>query len=188
MDIKRLICRVAKDELDVGQLKHLSVKVDYRRSNGFAGHGRVGHSALRPSLMMWLHMWKHEVDPVTLAHTIAHEFGHNKGLRHRDMQGTRYMYATGWRERYAYALEFPIRKKEVKTLSREEKLTEQRSAAVAKAQKMVRKWETNVKRANTMLKKWRKRLKAAEKRTQVVVQSGHVPEVLAVAAAPSENV
>jgi len=59
-DIKRLISRVAQDDLDPGQLKRLRVQINYRRSNGCYGHGVVGRSGLNPTLRMWLHLRKDE--------------------------------------------------------------------------------------------------------------------------------
>lgn len=179
-DIMRLIYRVAQDELDVGQLKrrgHVTIK--YRRSN----YNRLGDchygTPRNPMVQMRLFLPREgEVSSVQLAKVIAHEFGHAKGLRHRDMQNTRYGWVEGWKERYAYAQAFHITaKKSAVKLPREEALAKRRQASVVKATKMVRKWETSVKRANTLLKKWRSRLKAAEKRVVV-----HVPLGLAAAA------
>lgn|SRR5208337_3235730 len=160
--IAALIRRVAQDELDPGQSKSVRVYVDYRRSNGCAGHGRYGQSGLQPRLVMWLHLWKDKVDAVELAHTIAHEFAHNKGLRHREMmKGNRYGFTEGWRERYAYAKDFPISAQAEKP---KPTLDDKRRKALAKAQSMVKKWERKLKLATTSLRKWKVRTKAAERR------------------------
>jgi len=105
------------------------------------------------------------IDCVGLAHTIAHEFAHNKGLQHRDMlRTTRYGYISGWRERYAYAQEFLIEQKPVVVVRRDEQLLRRRQAALSKAQAKVTEWKTAAKRSQTMLVKWQRRLRAAEKK------------------------
>lgn len=48
-------------------------------------------------------------DPVVLAHTIAHELAHCRGLEHEDMEGRpEYAYCADWRSHYAWAALLPL--------------------------------------------------------------------------------
>jgi len=164
--IRTLIHRVAQDELDPGQLKHARITVKYRRKGSSSGGWCYYGTARNPCVIMRLKLLRDKVDNVRLAHTIAHELGHSKGLRHGSaMNNVRYGWASGWEERYAYAKDYPIEANpKALPVPKDEKLKLLRLAAVAKAVKKVQKWETAVKRGNTMLKKWRARLRSAEKR------------------------
>ena len=109
-DIRRLIYRVSLDELERGQLVHARIRIKYARKNGRA-LGRCTYGTPRnPRVNMMLVMPRPgtPVDLVQLAKVIAHELGHAKGLRHRQMRNNRYGWVEGWRGRYAYALDFPI--------------------------------------------------------------------------------
>jgi hypothetical protein len=179
-DIAGLIYRVAQDELDKGALKFARVRIVYGRKNSGALGWCTYGTGLRPNVNMWLVLPKpgERLDIVKVAKVIAHELGHAKGLRHRDMRNTRYGWVEGWRERYAWAVdyEFGMRPEPAKK-SREEQLVERRSKAVIKAEKMVRKWTITAKRSNTMLKKWQTRLKAASRRTTLLPVSTTAPQV-----------
>lgn len=165
-DITKLIYRVAQDELDPGQLKKRGhVTIAYQKE----GTGKLGHcyygTPRNPLVYMRLNLPRNTpVDVVQLAKVIAHELGHAKGLKHREMNNTRYGWVDGWRERYAWAVEFPIRENVVPVVSKEDKLAKRREQAVVKATAKVQEWESTVKRSTTLLKKWRVKLRAAEKR------------------------
>ena len=48
-------------------------------------------------------------DPAVLAHTVAHELAHCRGLDHADMEGRpEYAYCDGWRDVYAWAATYPL--------------------------------------------------------------------------------
>jgi hypothetical protein len=161
--IMKLVYRVAQDELNPGGLDNGRITINYRRNGGLGGWCYYG-TIQNPNVRMRLNLPRTNVDPVALALVIAHELGHAKGLKHRDMNAVRYNWGEGWRERYAYAKDYPIGVKAAKPEpTKDEKLTARRAARLTKAQKMVEKWESKVKRANTTLKKWRVKLKAAER-------------------------
>ncbi len=162
-DIMKLVHRVAQDELDPGQLKNRGrITIKYRRGKGMGGWCYVG-SMQNPDVRMRLNLPRTNLDVASLALVIAHELAHAKGLHHRDMNATRYKWGAGWRDRYAYAKNFPIG---VQAEPAKPTLDEKRSKALIKAQKKVSEWQTAVKRANTILKKWQKKAKAIERRLE----------------------
>ena len=161
--IAALIRRVAQDELDAGQLKHARVYVKYRRQNEYIS-GNCTYGTMRhPRVYMTLFLPRTGSVPLPhMAHTIAHELAHAKGLKHRDMNKTnRYGWVKGWEERYAYANEFPIEAKPVKA---KPTLDDKRQKALKQAQQKIAEWTTKHKRAATTLKKWQKQAKAIERR------------------------
>jgi hypothetical protein len=156
-DIARLIHRVAKDELDAGQLKHAYVKIRTGRYSGCCSYG----TPLQPRVRMTLRL-PHvgQVDPIGFAFIIAHELGHAKGLRHvPDMRNPRYSRIGDWRERYAYAVDYPIRRKPEQRRATGAVLFETRHD---RALVMARRWKTKVKRDATLLKRWERRVRYYE--------------------------
>lgn len=159
-DIMKLVYRVAQDELNPGGLKNARITINYRRNGGIGGwcyYGTIQH----PNVRMRLNLPRTKLDVVSLALVIAHELGHAKGLKHRDMNERRYKWGEGWRDVYAYAKDFTIR--EVSAPPKPT-LDEKRQKELVKAQKMVAAWTTKSKRAATTLKKWQRKVKAIEKR------------------------
>jgi hypothetical protein len=114
-DIAKLIRRVAQDELQPGQLKHARVTVKYqRRGSRRLGYCFIG-TMLQPKVRMKLLLPRGGyVDTVKLAHTIAHELGHAKGLRHPDMRNGRYGYADDWRDWYRWAISYTVLPEDVR--------------------------------------------------------------------------
>lgn len=165
--IKRLIFRVAQDELDPGQLRHAQITIKYRK-NGWLKMGHCTYGTPRnPRVIMTLLLPRTgPVDLPAYALIIAHELAHARGGRHREMYKTnRYWWLEGWQERYGYASGFPIEEVvETPKPSREDALLQRRTEAVSHAQAMLAKAVTRAKRADTIVKKWRVRLKAAERR------------------------
>lgn len=162
-DLTRLIFRIAKDELNSGQMKSAQIKIVYRRANSRTiGRCTIGSPLCpRVNMLLLLPRTPDKLDMAELAHLIAHELGHAKGLNHKDMKNIRHGYVEGWREFYAWSLDpqwipkfLPAMKPTI-----EEKKEQKRLADVAKAQAMVSKWITVHKRAETMLKKWRGKLR-----------------------------
>jgi len=107
------------------------------------------------------------VDPVKLAHTIAHEFAHNKGIRHHDMTKTqRWGYVEGWRELYAWAAEYPIAAKPPVQAPTPAAATERK---LAHAESMKRKAVTRAARAKTILGRWDRRVRYYERKMAAVL-------------------
>jgi hypothetical protein len=165
--IAKLVRRVAQDELNPGGLKNARITVSYRRNGGIGGWCYYG-TIRNPNVRMRLKLPRTVLDSVSLALVIAHELAHAKGMKHREMNSTRYSWGPGWRERYAYAKDFPV---SAKAEPKKPNLEDKRSKAHAKALLMVAKWERKLKLANTMLRKWQKRARAAEKRFRAIRQS-----------------
>src|SRR2546427_436417 len=78
-DLRRLIQRVAVDELDPDWRKRLMVRVVYRRACG-ADDTEVGGQAPLNSNKMVLKVTRNGIDRVDAAQTIAHEMVHCRGL------------------------------------------------------------------------------------------------------------
>ena len=152
--IKRLVRRVAQDEFDAMPQPY-TVTVKYKRRSwagcGTLGRAPYGLSALQPARRMTLYLERDVIDSVQVAKTIAHEFGHNKGIRHRDMKNTRYGWVDGWRDRYAWAAEFSIGPAPAKPVMAPVTVLERKLAHVEARRKQA---ETRAKRAQTLLKKW----------------------------------
>jgi hypothetical protein len=162
--IKALIQAVAENETDAEHRKHLRVIVDYITKRGGCynlGRAYIG-TPLKPAHTMWIKLPRarhgDRPDLVRLAHTIAHEIGHLKGIPHREMWKTkRYGYVEGWRESYAWASNYSIEEQAAppKVRVMADKLT--------RAQAMAEKWQSKVKRATTILKKWQRRVSIYER-------------------------
>ena len=155
--IKRLVRRVAQDEFDaMPSPYHVTVKYFRGRRLGCAPYGI---SALRPARRMTLCLRRDAVDSVELAKVIAHEFAHNKGMRHKDMENTRYGWVEGWRERYAWATEFPIPAAPVKPVPALVTVLERKLEHV---EAQCKRAASKAKRAQTILRKWTRKQKYYE--------------------------
>ena len=79
------------------------------------------------------------VDMVNLAHTLAHEMAHTRGVRHSHMRGSRrYSYVDGWRDYYAWAQAFPIER----TAAKPKPTTDERRVQrLERAQRTLALWE-----------------------------------------------
>lgn len=114
-DLGRLLYRVAKDELNPGDMKAVTVEVAYHRSNTMrrGGAARVGSLKRGAGWMKVLvphpNVAVRGLDVIELAHTIAHEMAHLRGLQHRWMRGSRYRRIDGYRERYSWATAYVVR-------------------------------------------------------------------------------
>lgn len=105
------------------------------------------------------------INKVDLAHVLAHEFGHNKGLTHQDMAGSPIYGGRGvvrggesQQRLFAWANTLPLAKKTkpVKTPIAPADLA---SKKLAQVQARIKGWERRAKRAATALKKYRKQEK-----------------------------
>ena len=121
-DIRAIAARVAAIELTAADARRLTVvvrdqPVGVKSTDGTRegiGWGTIG-SISDPVFRIWVDMPAanvsfHNSDPVQLAHTVAHEIAHCRGLDHNAMAGdNRYDYSAGWRERYNWAAALPLR-------------------------------------------------------------------------------
>lgn len=179
--ITKLVYRVAQDELDPGQLKRARIQIKYRRQEKYISGWCTYGTGRNPRVYMALFLpRKGAIDLPGLAHTIAHELAHSKGLKHRDMQNTRYGWIEGWRERYAYANNFPVEARPEKPAPT---LDDKRQKKLAAAQKKVAEWTRKQKLATTTLKKWEKKVKrlartiaSASPTHQALAEPHHVPD------------
>jgi hypothetical protein len=173
--LRALILRVAKDELQPGQLKRARVKIQYRRSNSYRlGCAHAGQSERVPRIHMWLNLERDKApDPKRLARTIAHEFAHGKGLHHRDMKsnarlGMLYLGGEGWEQHYSYAENFPI---EATPPKKKPTQIERLEAKLAHSEKMLKLAATRLKRAKTLHKKWSRRLSIQTKAVAALIEA-----------------
>ncbi len=121
-DIRAIAARVVTAELSPKEARRLTIVLreqpvgvtstdGAKQGIGWATLGSVNDPVFR----IWIDLPAanvriHNADPVQLAHTIAHEIAHCRGLDHDAMQGdNRYDYSAGWRERYAWAATMPLR-------------------------------------------------------------------------------
>lgn len=175
--LRQLIRRVGQDEFETHQMKRLLVTVKYRRANsgvrGRACYGTPFHQVLR----IWLFLPRPPlpIETDSLALTIAHEMGHCRGMRHRDMNTARYSrLCTGWQDRYAYALDFKLEVQPQKP-----KLIKTDADKVERLLTQLKRWATKRKRAETAIAKLKRRLKHLEKKltaqiaaTQTAIEVG----------------
>lgn len=111
------------------------------------------------------------VDKIDLAHVIAHELAHTRGMKdERAMRGCALYGRKGnWRDLYAWAEQLPLEK--APPTKKPRPSVDER---IAHAQSMLRRALTREKRATTLRKKWQVRLKRLER--------SHAPEPLSLAA------
>ena len=150
-DLRRFVAKVAKREgMKTVRVTFVYNRQVYDRCSGYAWY-HTDRSVIRiPS---------ERVDKRSLALVLAHEFGHNQGLKHKDMRGdSRYQWVGNWRERYAWAEELALEKSQPKRKPRKTA-----NDKLAHALKMVAAWKTKAKRTETMLKKWERKVRYYEK-------------------------
>jgi hypothetical protein len=142
--LRAFAVRVAQEELDPGKRRRFVLTVTY----GHRGPG-VSGSASYNSVQATICVGSDEVDKANLAHTIAHEMAHTRGMRHPAMRGSRrYSYVEGWQNFYSWANELPLERK-LKPVRPAKKTTD--------VDGMVAKWHRRLKLARTMLRKWERR-------------------------------
>src|SRR5258708_14719391 len=94
------------------------------------------------------------VDSIQLAHVIAHELGHAKGLRHSDMKNVRYGWVDGWQEYFGWAADYPITAKPQPV---QPTIADRKTQRLAHAREMLRRAATRARRAATIERKWNRR-------------------------------
>ena len=151
--LRAFVTRVAADELDTAQRRTLhvifssKVRRGWRRAAGAtSGWAVIGGSRMTVFLTG-------AVDRRRLAHTLAHEMAHIRGMRHPEMRGSpRYTWASGWEALYAYADALPMDR-----AARPAKPSawDRAAARLAHAQQMLARWERRAKAAQGRARRWR---------------------------------
>lgn len=160
-DLLAFFRRVAKDELDPAHFKRLHATVVYTRGGPNRGYSS-GHAYLRSNTMT-LRVSAHEVDKVDMAHVIAHEMAHCRGLEHgAAMNSPRYRRVPGMRERYAWAEELPLRDTTVKAPRVTGHAADAAKLAAARAK--VAAWDRKIKASETRRKGWVAKVKYYERK------------------------
>ena len=160
--LRAFVARVAEDELDVPKRKMLIVKFisgGRRRAKANGDHGVTGFASIGGVRMrIGLPGPTRKIDRVWLARTIAHEMGHIRGLQHPMMrQTTRYGWADGWRERYAWADAMPL---DPSAAPAPATLADRRGARLEHAREMVATWERRTRQAQGRVRKWKRKAQA----------------------------
>lgn len=174
-DLRRFLARAAKyEEMDEHCRRHgfarLVVRIQYRRAGGAFGYAFYNSNSSRITLPREKPPTEERLRELKqqIAHTMVHEFAHNRGRRHRDMAGNPdYCYVDGWRERVAWAEALPLTLAEPKTQAKPDaadKLEHCREKLTA--------WAGKVKRAQTGMKKWQQRVRYYERQLAVAAKRG----------------
>jgi len=101
------------------------------------------------------------VDPVDFSMVAAHEMAHIRGLRHRDLNTSRYGRTQNWREVYAWAVDYAIGVKEKKPRPG---AAQKLAARLAHARKMLGRHTHRLKLETTLVKRWKARVKYYEQK------------------------
>lgn len=160
-DLRRFVTRLSNEILDDNyRVTHPVIRVRFGHHTpkhyreGAEGYSS-GHAYVHGSFAH-ISVPKIGVDKIDLAHTIAHEFGHLRGMRHRDMTGGALWYRIGnWREIYAWADALPLGKKTVRAKATAD---ERRKAKFLSMEARLRIWESKERRAKNAIKKLRRKL------------------------------
>ena len=108
-DLRTLAVKTAREELTPKKAKLVTVIFGYRRSN--PGNDSTSGFAWLGGTICCINLSRHGVDQVDLTLTLAHEFAHLRGLVHRQMQNAQYRRMGKWREWYAWAAAYPVRRR-----------------------------------------------------------------------------
>jgi len=145
-DLRAIISRVAKDELEPAKRKHVTFTVVYGHRGGSSGYATIGGYNAK------IRIAAEDPDLIDFAYTTGHECGHLRGLRHgADMHCARYSRKHGdHRAFYSWAAELPLRKKAPITKKRVVDKYAKTIYALAR-------WQTKLKRAKTAIRKLERR-------------------------------
>lgn len=101
-DLRRFLVRVANESFDDGEKLVIHVEATYNR--GGIRHSSCSGWATLGGQWVKIMLPSGSVDRIDLAHTIAHEFAHLRGLNHAAMRGAALWGRVGnYREIYAWA-------------------------------------------------------------------------------------
>jgi hypothetical protein len=153
--LRAFVVRAADEILGDTDLRPLRVTF-YRvrgRSWGCSGRAYLNSGTFKVGLP-----WTASPDRIDLAHVVAHELGHCKGLEHREMKGAMYSRVGRWRELYAWGEALPL---ELKAKHRREREPRVRITGLPLAEKGLARAEARladldreVKRLLASRKKW----------------------------------
>ena len=161
--LRAFATRVAAEELDPEQVRELHIEFTYKIRRGW--RRSVGVVSGRASLGgRWMKIFLPTGEVVNrprLAHTLAHEMAHIRGMGHKQMRGSsRYDWGEGWEGRYAWADSFPL---EAKVQPVAATLGERRGARLEHARAMLKSWERRSRLAAGKLRRWRGHVRDLEK-------------------------
>ena len=158
-DLRKLVTRIAKDELQPAHAKKAVITFKYWRGNWTGGYAYYNSNVA----YIKLPHPKHKLDLPAIAKTIAHEMAHMRGLKHIDMHCARYSWKHGdYKAFYAWANEYPIRHQEPKA----KPVVAPVDAKLDHATKMLAKNEAKLKRTAALVKKWTAKVKYYQKRAE----------------------
>lgn len=162
-DIHKLVTAVARDEMTTPEYrKRLLVKVAYKRRGAHTlGWGYYDYAEI------WLRLERDEIDLVSLACTIAHEIQHNHNIKHRNMRNVIYGRRPGWRDHWAWAAQYTIRKNEPKAKPTAE---DKNAAKLAKAEGKLTEWQRKQKAAANKVRAWRRKVKYFDRRRAALIE------------------
>lgn len=155
-DLRRFMIRCARKE----GVTHAKVYVRYNRQV----HGSCSGVAYRNSYVARICLPTQSIDRVDMAHVIAHEFGHLRGVTHRQMSDDPHYRRVGrWRSIYEWAEQLPLAKQAMKATPRATG-----SDKLAHAKSKLAEWTSKAKRVNTKLLKWKRKVAYYERKQQTV--------------------
>jgi hypothetical protein len=141
------------------EARNPKIRVRFARSNWRGEQGSTGHG--------YYHLGRSHVglgdsvNPRIAAKVIAHEFGHNLGLRHPDMAGGPLMNMDS--PKFDFATKLPLREVAPKA---KPSTREKRAREHLRVIQRLRAWESKRKRAETAIRK----LKAKERRLSALTE------------------
>lgn len=161
--LRAFVRQVAADELDVAQRRHLTVtfrikiRKGWRRSSGsVSGQASIGGFWARIDLPSG-----DVIDRKNLAHLIAHEFAHVRGMTHKEMrQSPRYTWVEGWGAVVSWAESLPL---ELVATKPRPTVDDRRSQRLEHARLMLIRWEHRAKAATGRVRRWRNRVRGYER-------------------------
>jgi hypothetical protein len=165
--LRSFIQRIAKVEIDGPTHKALHVTIKYNRQKD---RGWCSGNARLKRPIMTIMVPSQVVDRIDLAHVIAHELAHTRGMKHHQMnRNPQYTRVGDWRDRYAWAETMPLEKAGPKARKKPDVQLQRYTRALAAQQR----WETKLKRAQQALKKLRPRLRYYER---ALTAAGKLPK------------
>ncbi len=162
-DFKRILQRVAAEELEPPHRKRLRVEIHQMRGRQNP-HGWCRGFAYIRGYWMKLTVPKEYVDPVDFAFVAAHEMAHCRGLDHPNMRHPRYRrMGDQYRTIYGWAGEMTIMAKAARPAPTVyDKLTN----ALAHAQRMLERHARRMRLQLTVTKRWQRRVAYYQRRLE----------------------